>query len=84
VSPEVLRDVPAEVAAPLLRLTASASRHWPETGGPAAGGESRPARFDAVLRVLLAVAEQRPVVLPRVSTRGIVHAQAAHVRINHV
>ena len=62
--PEVLREIPPPAAAPLLRLTAAASRHWPAAEEPASGGsESRPVLFDAVLRVLLAVAEQRPLVL---------------------
>ena len=62
--PEVLRSITPKSAAPLLRLTASASHHWPEAGRPAASeGDSRPALFDAVLRVLLAAAEQGPLVL---------------------
>ena len=62
--PEVLRSITPQSAAPLLRLTAAASRHWPEAGRPAASeGDSRPALFDAVLRVLLAAAEQDPLVL---------------------
>jgi DNA-binding CsgD family transcriptional regulator len=61
---EVLRDIPPDVVAPLLRLTASASRHWPEAAEPVPGdGDSRPVLFDAVLRVLVAAAEQRPMVL---------------------
>ncbi len=62
--PESLREIPTDAAAPLLRLSATASRHWPEAAEPAPGDrESRPALFDAVLRVLLAVADQRPLVL---------------------
>jgi len=61
---EVLRDIPPEAAVPLLRLTDTASRHWPRAAEPASGdSDSRPALFDAVLRVLLAVAEQKPLVL---------------------
>jgi len=64
VSPEVLRDLPPEVAPALLRLTASASRHWPGAASSAsADSESRPALFDAVLRVLVAAAEQQATVL---------------------
>lgn len=62
--PEVLRDIPPEAAAPLLRLTARATHHWPGDPEAASGdGESRPALFDAVLRVLLAMAEQQATVL---------------------
>lgn len=61
---ETLRDITPEAAAPLLRLTTAALRHWPEAAGLASGdGDSRSILFDAVLRVLLAVAEQRPTVL---------------------
>ena len=72
-SPDALREIPPDAAAPLLRLTAKASRHWPGAAEPARGeGESHPGPgsgrsphvlFDALLRVLLAVAEQRPLVL---------------------
>lgn len=62
--PEALREIPPEAAAPLLRLTATASRHWPGAAEPTSGdSESRPILFDAVLRVLLAVADQGPLVL---------------------
>lgn len=61
--PETLREIPPEAAAPLLRLTAAASRHWPGSSEPSADNESRPVLFDAVLRVLLAVIEQGPLVL---------------------
>ena len=62
--PEALREIPPDAAAPLLRLTATASRHWPGAAEPASGdSESRAVLFDAVLRVLLAVVEQRPLVL---------------------
>ncbi|MGI9016728.1 MAG: ATP-binding protein [Euzebya sp.] len=62
--PEVLERVPPSMAAPLLRLTASVRRHWPEAAEPPAGGrESRPVLFDAVLRVILAAAEDRPALL---------------------
>ncbi|MFI1239064.1 helix-turn-helix transcriptional regulator [Nocardia salmonicida] len=61
--PEVLTDIAPTAAAPLRRLTASVSRYWP-TAEPIPGGpDSRPALFDAVLRVLLATAERRPLVL---------------------
>ncbi len=63
-SAEALREIPPESAAPLLRLTAAASRHWPEASEPSPGDrESRPVLFDAVLRVLSAVAEQGSLVL---------------------
>ena len=59
-----LQSVPPSVAASLLRLTASVRHHWPDATEPLAGErESRPVLFDAVLRVLLAVAEDRPTVL---------------------
>ena len=62
--PEALRDITPQAAAPLLRLTTTALRHWPSAAGLAAGeGDSRPVLFDAVLRVLLAVAEQKPTLL---------------------
>ncbi|MBA2696242.1 MAG: AAA family ATPase, partial [Actinobacteria bacterium] len=63
-APESLAEIPPTAAAPLLRLTASASRYWPEAAEPVSGDrESRPVLFDAVLRVLLAVAERGPLVL---------------------
>src|SRR5665811_1049000 len=47
--PETLREIPTDAAAPLLRLTATASRHWPGAAEPGPGDrESRPALFDAV------------------------------------
>jgi DNA-binding CsgD family transcriptional regulator len=62
--PESLREIPPEAAAPLLRLTAAAARHWPDAAEPTSGdSESRPVLFDAVLRVLLVVADQGPLVL---------------------
>ncbi len=62
--PEALRDITPQAAAPLLRLTNAALRLWPAAAGVASGdGDSRPILFDAVLRVLLAVAEQKPAVL---------------------
>jgi DNA-binding CsgD family transcriptional regulator/tetratricopeptide (TPR) repeat protein len=62
--PNVLRDVSPSVAAPLLRLTANVRHHWPHVQeSPRGDRESRPVLFDAVLRVLLAVAEDRPAVL---------------------
>ncbi len=62
--PEVLGDITPQAAAPLLRLTAAALRHWPSAAGLESGdGDSRAIVFDAVLRVLLASAEQRPTVL---------------------
>jgi len=64
VDPEVLRSIPSEAAAPLLRLSAKAALHWPGTASPTSGeSQSRPALFDAVLRVLVAAAEQRPLAL---------------------
>ncbi len=61
---ETLRDITPQAAAPLLRLTTSALGPWPEASSFASGdGDSRPVLFDAVLRVLLAVAEQAPTVL---------------------
>ena len=64
VDPEVLRGIPSEAAAPLLRLSAMALKHWPETADLSSGeSQSRPVLFDALLRVLLAAAEQRPLVL---------------------
>jgi len=63
--PEMLREIPPEAAAPLLRLTSTASGHWPGAAEHASGDnrESRPVLFDAILRVLLVLAEQRPLVL---------------------
>ncbi len=61
---EALHQITPADAAPLLRLTSAALGPWPTAAGLASGdGDSRPALFDAVLRVLLAVAEQRPTVL---------------------
>ena len=61
---DTLRDITPRAAAPLLRLTTSALGPWPEASSFASGdGDSRPVLFDAVLRVLLAVAEQAPTVL---------------------
>jgi DNA-binding CsgD family transcriptional regulator len=63
-SPEALAEIPTMAAAPLRRLTARASAHWPGAAEPDSGDrESRPVLFDAVLRVLLAVAERGPLVL---------------------
>lgn len=63
-SPETLRAIPPEAAARLLRLTPRASRHWPGVAEPTSGeGDSRPVLFDAVLRVLVGLAEQRATVL---------------------
>ena len=62
--PETLRDITPQAAAPLLRLTTAALGPWPAAASLATGdGDSRPILFDAVLRVLLAVAEQKPTVL---------------------
>jgi DNA-binding CsgD family transcriptional regulator/tetratricopeptide (TPR) repeat protein len=62
--PGAIQNVTPQVAAPLLRLTASVRRHWPEFDEqPGGDRESRPVLFDALLRVLLAVAEERPAVL---------------------
>ena len=64
VTPEGLRDITPQSAAPLLRLTRATLRFWPEAASLSSGaGDSRPILFDAVLRVLLAVAEQKPTVL---------------------
>ncbi len=61
---ETLRDITPQAAAPLLRLTTAALGPWPAAANFVPGdGDSRPVLFDAVLRVLLAVAEQRPTVL---------------------
>jgi DNA-binding CsgD family transcriptional regulator/tetratricopeptide (TPR) repeat protein len=62
--PGTLGGVPPQLMAPLLRLTASVRRHWPDVEEPPAGDhEPRAVLFDAVLRVLVAVAEKRPVLL---------------------
>ncbi len=61
---EALRDITPQAAAPLLRLTTAALGPWPAAVNVASGdGDSRPVLFDAVLRVLRAVAEQSPTVL---------------------
>ncbi len=62
--PEALRDITPHAAAPLLRLTTAALLHWPSAAGLASDdGGSRAILFDAVLRVLVAAAEQEPTVL---------------------
>ena len=62
--PETLRDITPQAAAPLLRLTTAALGPWPTAASLASNdGDSGPILFDAVLRVLLAAAEQRPTVL---------------------
>ena len=62
--PEALGDITAQAAAPLLRLTNAVLGPWPTAASvPPGDGDSRPILFDAVLRVLLAVAEQKPTVL---------------------
>ena len=61
---EALRDITPQAAAPLLRLTTAALGPWPTAASFVPGdGDSRAVLFDAVLRVLLAVAEQGPTVL---------------------
>lgn len=61
---DVLGDVPAQVVSPLLRLTPRVRLVWPGAAEPPPDErESRPGLFDAVVRVLVAVAEQRPTVL---------------------
>ncbi|MGB0099955.1 MAG: AAA family ATPase [Nocardioides sp.] len=61
---ETLRDISPQAAAPLLRLTTAALGPWPAAAGFTSGdGDSGPALVDAVLRVLLAVAEEGPTVL---------------------
>ena len=61
---DTLRDITPQAAAPLLRLTTAALQRWPTAASFASSdGDSRPILFDAVLRVLLAVAEQKPTVL---------------------
>ncbi|WP_231252290.1 ATP-binding protein [Nocardioides furvisabuli] len=63
-APEDLAAIPRAAASPLRRLTTSASRHWPgPDDGPGGDRESRPVLFDAVLRVLLALADRGPLVL---------------------
>ncbi|MGB3829877.1 MAG: AAA family ATPase, partial [Ornithinimicrobium sp.] len=62
--PESLRGITPQAAAPLLRLTTAALGPWPTAASCASNdGDSRPILFDAALRVLLAVAEQKPTVL---------------------
>ncbi|WP_170112098.1 ATP-binding protein [Nocardia fluminea] len=61
--PEVLRGIAPAAAAPLRRLTANVWRHWPPTEPVPGEPDSRPALFDALLRVLLATAERAPLVL---------------------
>lgn len=62
--PASLREITPQAAAPLLRLTNAALRHWPEASAiVSGGGDARPVLFDAVLRVLLALAEQGPAVV---------------------
>lgn len=64
VEPDVLQAVPPTVAAPLLRLTPAAGQYWPAAQeAPPGERESRPVLFDAVLQVLVTVADERPVVL---------------------
>ena len=61
---EALSGITPQAASPLLRLTPTALRHWPAAGELASpDGDSRAILFDAVLRVLVAAAEQRPTVL---------------------
>ena len=61
---EALSDLPLEVASQLLRLTPRVSRRWPRATEPTSKErESRPALLDAMVRVLVAVAEQQPTVL---------------------
>ncbi len=63
-SPAALREIPPRAAAPLLRLTTAALGPWPEAADLVSeDGDSRPVLFDAILRVLLAAAEERPTVL---------------------
>ncbi|MFC4128321.1 ATP-binding protein [Nocardia rhizosphaerae] len=61
--PDVLRAVAPAAAAPLLRLTASVSRCWPTAEQLLGGYDSQPVLFDALLRVLLAIADRGPLVL---------------------
>lgn len=62
-APGALAGVPAEVAAQLVRLTPGVRRHWPDLPESLDDRESRLALFDAVLGVLVAVAEIHPTVL---------------------
>lgn len=64
VAPGELPGVVPDVASPLLRLAPRARRHWPDVEeSQSQDHESRPVLFDAVLRILVAVAERRPTVL---------------------
>ncbi|GGC56115.1 AAA family ATPase [Hoyosella rhizosphaerae] len=63
-SAEVLGDVPTDIGSLLLRITPHAKRRWPDL--PMLShweGDSRLILFDAVLKLVLAVAEDRPTVL---------------------
>lgn len=61
--PEILRTIAPAAAAPLLRLTTSVSRYWPSAEPNPGDRDSRPVLFDALLRVLLATIERRPLVI---------------------
>ncbi|MEV0335658.1 AAA family ATPase [Nocardia sp. NPDC050717] len=61
--PDVLRAIAPAAAAPLLRLTPAVSRYWPSAQPVPDDRDSRPALFDALLRVLLALAERSALVL---------------------
>ncbi len=61
--PDVLRVITPAAAAPLLRLTPNVSRYWPSAQPVPDDRDSRPALFDALLRVLLAIAERSALVL---------------------
>ncbi|WP_156910411.1 ATP-binding protein [Nocardia mangyaensis] len=61
--PDILRAIAPAAAAPLLRLTTSVSRYWPSAQPIPGDRDSRPALFDALLRLLLATAERCPLVL---------------------
>ncbi len=62
--PDTLHGITPQAAAPLLRLTTAVLQPWPAAAGLAPDeSDSRPVLFDAVLRVLLAVAEHKPTVL---------------------
>ncbi len=62
--PQTLSTITPQAAAPLLRLTNAVLGPWPSAAGFAPDeGDSRPILFDAVLRVLLAAAEDKPTVL---------------------
>lgn len=62
--PATLDDLTAEDVAPLVRLTASVRRRWPDVvEPPSSDRDSRLALFDAVLRIVVAVADDRPTVL---------------------